>query len=105
MKRTALSVVLAAIVTIGSGMSASAALLATDNAADAVYNPNWDNGDNGGTGWGGGWTLSTSNGNPSNAGHFMGSSTSNADNSDNGNVGGVASDGDINTSGTAWGMY
>ena len=53
-KRASLSVVLAAIVTIGCGMSASAALLATDNAADAVYSPNWDNGDNGGTGWGGG---------------------------------------------------
>lgn len=104
-KLTSFLIVLAAIVVMAPGMPASAALIASDNAADTVYNPDWDNGDNGGSGWGGGWVLSTSNGNPSNAGHFVFDSTANADGADNGNVGGASGDGDINTSSKAWGLY
>src|SRR5688500_7994126 len=82
-----------------------AALLAVDNASDAVY-ATWDPGDNGGTGWGGGWSfrsntnavITSTNGN---RGWFVASSTNND------NVAGdTNADGDINTAGSkAWGLY
>jgi hypothetical protein len=84
-----------------------AAIIASDSAADPVYAA-WDPGDNGGSGWGGGWTfrnqsntvLTTTN---SNRGWFVGSSLSNnspAGSDSNG-------DGDINSPivDRAWGLY
>jgi hypothetical protein len=80
------------------GHRAEASLAAVDNASNAPYG-SWDNGDNGGTGWGGGWTLSLTNpGNGSQNGHFMGSSTTNGNGDGN-------SDGDVDTAGRAWGLY
>jgi len=61
-------------------------VLATDSAADAVYNPAWDNGDNGGSGWGGGWILQVSG----NAGHFRATSGANAN---------------LNLPSPAWGLW
>jgi hypothetical protein len=66
--------------------------LAFDSAADSVYDDGWQNGDNGGYGWGGGWVALFS---PYN---FIGSSTTNG-------VGDPGLDGDINTQGRSWGMY
>src|SRR6188474_2738471 len=37
--------------------SASASLVAFDNAADVAYADGWQTNDNGGFGWGGGWTF------------------------------------------------
>ncbi len=76
-------------------MCGTAAVFAqkTDAASDAVYDPSWDSGDNGGTGFGS-WSLNING----NAGHFVGSSTGNGNGDTN-------ADGDINSSGKAWGMY
>ncbi len=89
---------------------AHATIIATDSAADSVY-ASWDPGDNGGTGWGGGWTfrnqsntvLTTTNGQ---RGWFSGSSLGN--NSGETDLP-LPGDSDINTpssgSGRAWGLY
>ncbi|MBK8966931.1 MAG: lamin tail domain-containing protein [Lewinellaceae bacterium] len=69
---------------------------AGDNAATSVYGDGWQNGDNGGTGFGA-WTLSP-NPNAGNAGFFISASNFNGDGDNN-------ADGDINTSGIAWGTY
>ncbi|MEZ4762494.1 MAG: hypothetical protein R3C26_04595 [Calditrichia bacterium] len=66
---------------------------AADDASDSVYDSGWNNTSNGGTGFGA-WVLSTTGA----AGHFRDSSTNNG-------FGDGNSDGDINTSGRAWGMY
>lgn len=63
-----------------------------DDASDPVYAV-WEDGDNGGAGFGP-WTLSTTG----NAGHFAGTSTVNGDGDGNG-------DGDIDVSDVAWGMW
>lgn len=78
------------------GSQAHAANVAFDNTSAWAYNDGWQTGDNGGYGWGA-WTLTTSNGNVNNNGHFILSSVLNADLSDNATVGGVANDSDINT--------
>ncbi|MGZ5504102.1 MAG: PEP-CTERM sorting domain-containing protein [Chthoniobacterales bacterium] len=79
--------------------SSRAATAASDNAADPAYNSGWANNSNGGTGWGTGWAF-----NNVASDYSIGSSTSNA-NGDNGNPGGgIAGDGDIDTSGKAWGL-
>jgi len=85
---------------------APAAMMAFDSQADPVYAA-WNPGDNGGTGWGGGWTfrnqsnvvLTTTN---SGRGWFVASSTGN-----NGGGGDSNGDGDINSpsTGRAWGLY
>lgn len=49
-----------------------AANLASDNAADAAYDDNWDTGDNGGSGFGS-WTINTAG----NTAHWIGTSTNN----------------------------
>jgi hypothetical protein len=85
-----------------------AATIAMDSAADAAYNDSWQPGDNGGSGWGGGWTfrnqgntvLTTTNGS---RGWFTGNSLGNnqpANSDSNG-------DGDINSPvvNRAWGVY
>lgn len=92
--------------------SASASLLAKDDASDPAYNDGWQTGDNGGTGWGGGWTF-RNGGNalipqpdpPTAAfqGTFIGDARGN--NSPAGAGGDSNSDGDINVLGEAWGMY
>jgi hypothetical protein len=88
---------------------ANAATIATDNAANAPYNDGWGNGDNGGTGWGGGWTFRNGGNAVQNIlnsgffGTFVNSSLG------NNNPGGSDSngDGDINSpvANRAWGMY
>ncbi len=83
---------LAALVVLAPAF-AHAALPGSDSAADGAYNAGYTNGANGGTGFGA-WQL-TSIG-P--AGFFTGSSAGNGD-------GDAGSNGDINTSGRAWGLY
>jgi hypothetical protein len=88
--------------------TSSAALIASDNAADPAYAA-WDPGDNGGTGWGSGWTFRDGVGagavlttTSSNRGWFVASSTGND------NVAGDTNlDGDINSpsNSKAWGVY
>jgi hypothetical protein len=77
---------------------AEASLAASDNAGNAPYTGTWDTGDNGGSGWGGGWTLSTTSGDGGQNGSFVDSSTGNGDGDGN-------ADGDVNTAGRAWGLY
>ncbi len=76
---------------------------ASDTASDSAYDPPsppWTTGDNGGFGMGA-WTLQTISPNPSENGHFVGSSTGN-----NGMSGDTNGDGDINTPiSRAWGLY
>ena len=97
----------ASLLLISSGVHA--ATIATDSAASAIYNDGWQSGDNGGTGWGGGWTFRNGGNavqtNPGGAffGVFVGSSLGNnspANSDSNG-------DGDINSPvvNRAWGMY
>ncbi len=90
--KTVRSLLALIVATLISTNASNAAIIATDTASDTsgVYDNGWQTGDNGGTGFGA-WTLQN--------GHsfFISSSTVNADGSDNGTVGGVASDGDINT--------
>lgn len=82
-----------------------AALVASDNASDPAYSDGWQQGDDGGTGWGGGWTINP-NPNTGNAGVFVFTSTQNGDGLDNSTFGGVTGDGDIDSiGGNAWGMY
>src|SRR5207253_5761968 len=100
---------------IGLGLianAASASLFAVDTASDAAYNDGWQSGDNGGFGWGSGWSFR----NGANAvipqpdpptasfqGGFIGDSRGN--NSPAGAAGDSNSDGDINTAGNkAWGI-
>lgn len=64
-----------------------------DKASDPVYGT-WDNGDNGGSGFGA-WVLSTTSGDSGQNGFFVASSS--------GNAGG--SSGNIDTAGVSWGMY
>jgi hypothetical protein len=92
-----------------SSTSHAALIVASDNAADAAYNDNWQPGDNGGFGWGGGWTfrnqanavMTTTNGN---RGWFTGNSLNN----NNPALSDSNGDGDVNTptvGGRAWGVY
>ena len=100
----------AAIVSLGvlNGSTASAALVAFDNASDPAYVGGWNSGTNGGSGWGGGWTFRNGanavQNSPSGSffGRFTGSSLGNNQpaNSDSN------ADGDINTAGNkAWALY
>ena len=85
---------LISLILISAG-SARAANVAFDNAANAAYSDGWQSGDNGGTGWGGGWTLNTTfppDGNK--AGHIVATSQNNG-----------FGNGNIDTSGVAWGLY
>ena len=68
---------------------------ATEDTDGASYDNGWQSGD-GNAPLLGTWVLSTTN--ASNAGHFLGSSTSNGD-------GDANSDGDINVGGEAFGLY
>jgi hypothetical protein len=97
----------AALVLTASG--SHAATIATDNAANAPYTDGWSPGDNGGTGWAGGWTFRNQSNTVLNAtngqrGWFWGDSRGND------NVAGdTNNDFDINTpsaaDGKAWGLY
>lgn len=72
--------------------------LAADNSGDVAYDdafPQWDTGDNGGTGFGA-WTLSPDP-NSGTAGFFTGSATQNGT--------GGSSGGAINVGGDSWGLY
>ena len=85
----------ACAVALSLGATAFASAPAADNASSYAYNPgNWPNGSNGGFGFAP-WVLSVSVGGA--GGHFIWKSTANADGLDDGIVGGVAGDGDIDT--------
>lgn len=75
-------------------IGANAANLASDSAADAVYDDGWQSGDNGGYGFGP-WVFTFNSTDPNRNGVFMGSSANN----------GEAPCGNIDTGGRAWGMY
>jgi hypothetical protein len=88
---------------------AQAATIAMDSAADAAYNDSWQPGDNGGSGWGGGWTFRNQGNTVLNAtngsrGWFTGSSLGNNSPPGTDNFG---ADGDINSPvvNRAWGVY
>jgi hypothetical protein len=68
---------------------AAAATPAQDDAADAAYDDGWNPGDDGGTGWGGGWVFSGT------GGFDAVTSTANGDGDGNG-------DDDIDSAGRAW---
>ncbi len=91
MQKGLIAVIAAVVVCLSFGGSAWASNAADDNASSYAYNPGWNNGSNGGFGFGA-WVLSANGGN-----HFIWDSTKNGDALDNGIVGGVAGDGDINT--------
>jgi hypothetical protein len=107
MSRVLCAAVSAAILLLFSS-GVQAATIAIDNAANAPYTT-WDPGDNGGTGWAGGWifrnqsnaVLTTTNGQ---RGWFAGDSRTNDNIS-----GDTNGDFDINTpssaAGKAWGLY
>jgi len=83
-------------------IEAISCLCESSAADDAVYNDGWQTGDNDNPTGFGAWTLSLTSGDGSQNGHFAGSSVGNngcADGNDSN------SDGDINTSSRAWGMY
>lgn len=82
--------------TILLAQTASAVIIAADEADNTPYNDGWQTGDNGGTGFGA-WTLTqTSPGNGGVNGQFIGTSANNGDGTTNPN---------IDTSGKAFGEY
>src|SRR5687767_10700826 len=100
---------LAAVALFGSFTTSPvhAALIASDDASQVAYADGWQVGDDGGSGWGGGWSfrsntnaaITATNGN---RGWFVSSSLNN--NSPAGSD--PNADGDINTTGNrAWGLY
>jgi PEP-CTERM motif len=89
----------AVIVCMAGGQVASASLPAFDIASNAAYDDGWQSGDNGGVGFGP-WDLQAIDVNMdmvTNASFFIGDSTTNGE-------GDIIGDGDINTSGEAFGM-
>ena len=68
---------------------------AWDGAVDAAYNDGWQEGDNGGYGWGSPWFIFTAN----SSGRVIGDSAS------NGNGDTAPPFGDINSAGRAWGVF
>ncbi len=77
-----------------------AANVAFDSAADLVYDDGWQDGDNGGFGFGP-WRHTLTSTNPSENGFFVGTSTANGDGDTN-------ADGDIDrplVNGRSWGTY
>jgi hypothetical protein len=70
-----------------------AANLAFDDATSSAYNAGWEDGSNGGNGWGP-WSLTTEG---IDAGFFISSSITNGNGADDGYIGGVAGDRDIDT--------
>ncbi len=95
MRRTIIHRVAACLAAALLGPSAvQASAPAADDASSSTYNDGWQTGDDGGTGFGGGWTLSTSGSGA--GGFFVGDSNS------NGGTGGPG----INTgSNKAWGIW
>jgi len=95
MQKKLVAAIAALVVCLCLATSAWAANAAGDNASSYAYNPaNWPNGSNGGFGFGP-WALSVSVGGA--GGFFIQSSTLNGNGLDDGIVGGVAGDGDIDT--------
>jgi Bacterial Ig-like domain (group 3)/SprB repeat len=88
-----LATLVAAMILAVFAPGAHAAATATDDACQSAYSTTWATGNNGGTGWGGGWTMSLSGGN---GGTYVGSSQNNAGGGGTG----------INTGcGNSWGIY
>ncbi len=104
MKISALRLLALSIGYLVLGSLRVAAWTATDSASDPAYSGGWTNGSNGGSGFDG-WQLDPTP--PTNSyGHFIGSSINNGNGLDDGVTGGVASDGDIDSAGSAaWGIY
>ncbi len=84
-----------ALIAAASLSTASAATLASDNAADSAYSDGWTTGDNGGTGFGA-WALST-NGTAANTRQILGDSVDLV-------PGSPGTGPDINTSGVSFAM-
>jgi hypothetical protein len=83
-------------IVLATAVSVHAADLASDVSTDSAYADGWQNGDNGGTGFGAwSWSVPT---NTANSGYFLGSSAGNGDG--DGNL-----DDDINDGGNAFGIY
>jgi hypothetical protein len=102
--RTLVGTTFLALLTFPSAQAATT--IAFDSQADPAYST-WDPGDNGGFGWGGGWTFrdqanSILTVTDSRKGWFVASSTNN-----NSITGDSNGDGDINSASTgrAWGLY
>jgi hypothetical protein len=103
----------AALMALGTlANTARASLWAVDNASDPAYADGWQAGDNGGFGWGGGWSfrngantiVTPPDANVSFYGAFVGDSRGN--NNPAGASGDSNGDGDINTTGNkSWGLY
>jgi hypothetical protein len=87
-----------ALLVLSINAPAEAQVCFSSDASAAAYDDGWQTGDNDGTDFGP-WSLSTSSGDVTRNGHFIGTSTLNGDGVDN-NV-----DGDIDTAGRAWGLY
>lgn len=85
-------IALVALLVASFTLPAFSANVAYDNASAYAYDNGWQNGDNGGYGWGT-WSLSGTNTHS----HYISSSTQNGDGLDNGTVNGVSSDSDIDT--------
>lgn len=86
---------LASLTVLGfTASSADAALMAADNASDVAYNPVFNNGTNGGSGFGA-WVFGNTSANPSLAGQFVGDSS----------INGNGASGNINIAGKSWGLY
>ena len=73
------------VITVNGLAAVGPVTQAVDNATNAVY-ASWDNGDNGGTGWGGGWELSAT----SNSGWFVATTNGSAN---------------LNIGAKAWGLW
>ncbi len=89
----------AALLLLLTASASHASTPASDNAADPAYNSGWTNNSNGGTGWGTGWAF-----NNVASDYSIGSSATNGNGDNGGPGGGIAGDGDIDTSGKAWGL-
>lgn len=72
------------VITVSALAMDEGVIVAEDDAGDAAYADDWITGDDGGSGWGGGWLLNT----VSNAGHFRASGSA-----------------DLDTGSEAWGMW
>ena len=88
---------LATLAIAGICQTTHAAVVASDNAGNYAYSSGWSNGSNGRSGFGA-WSLTTIG---SNSGFFTGSSTQN----DNGKSLPAGDSSDIDSNGTAWGLY
>lgn len=74
-------------------LASHGALMASDNAGNTAYNDGWQNGDNGGSGFGA-WTFSNTSGDGSQNGAFRSSAT-----------GGNQTGSQVSSGGSSWALY